>query len=460
MLDLVGVGYRYPDGQMACVAVDLQVAAGELVVLTGPTGCGKSTLLRLAAGLLPRHGSGQRTGAVSVGGGDPATMAPVERIRRVGFVSQSPDRQIVTGTLGDEIAFGLESAGATADVIETRVAELLAALDLPRDPDRATSALSGGQRQRLVVAAALAPGPRLLLLDEPLAHLDPAAARALLRHLRAQADAGVAVVIVEHRLEPCRRVCDRVIAMQGGRVIGEPTEQPVPSDATGPGAEPSPGRRLLRTGPLRWRWPHGSNPALDCGPLTVCAGERIAIVGPNGAGKSTLLGVLGADLRVGGVEGAEDTIAVPQDPDLALFCETVARELDYGPMEQRVEPAERRRRVATAASDLSITDLLDRSPQALSRGQRLRAAVAAALTCARGVVLLDEPTSGQDPEQVEALMVALRDPDRAVVFATHDLDLARRHATRVLVLVRGAVVYDGAPEEAEDALRSAGLVEG
>jgi energy-coupling factor transporter ATP-binding protein EcfA2 len=132
-------------------------------------------------------------------------------------------------------------------------------------------------------------------------------------------------------------------------------------------------------------------------------------------------------------------IDVPQDPDLALFCSTVQKELAYGPADHRMSPDAVSSRVRDAAEALSIDDLLDRPPQALSRGQRLRVAVAACLACTPDVLILDEPTAGQDREQVERMMDGLRESmsSGALIFATHDLELARRHSTRILVMEDG-----------------------
>lgn len=480
VLRVAGAGYRYPSASEPAVAgVDLEVRAGEVVLLTGPTGCGKSTLVRLAAGLLGRHGDGEILGAVEVGGADPATLAPAERVRRIGFVSQTPERQLLTGSLGDEVAFPLESAGRAADAIAERVEEQLATYGLPRDG--APTALSGGQRQRLVTASAMAGGAGLLLLDEPLAQLDPRGARELMARLRAEADAGAAVVIVEHRLRPTLPVADRVVVMADGGVVADvvPGEldaellrrlgMRLPAEAggepglvlgeaaraSGSGAEgASPllesegASPLLESGPLRWRYRGADTDALDVPGLTLRAGERVALLGANGSGKSTLIGALAGDHAAGTVQVAGRLLDLPQDPDLALFAETVREEIAYGPAEQRLPPAEIEAIVAGCASALSVDDLLAASPHALSRGQRLRVAVAAMLACQPDVVLLDEPTSGQDFAHVERMMEELRSPARALLFATHDEDLARRHATRILRMDGGRLVEEtgGSPQ--------------
>jgi energy-coupling factor transport system ATP-binding protein len=485
MLRMRGAGYRYPSLEAPSAGpTDLAVEAGELVLLTGPTGCGKSTLLRLAAGLLQRHGRGQVLGTVTVDGDAPHELAPRDRVGRLGFVSQEPSDQIVAGTLGDEIGFGLESVGWPADRIAVRVDELLRQVGLPTDPERSALALSGGQRQKLVVAAALAAGARLLLLDEPISQMDPLSAQELLTLLRRLADGGIAVLLVEHRLEAVLPFADRLVVMDEGCVVGDsPADAPdlallrdlglsVPGMLdlvdrlggrpvrTGAWSASRPVRPVARAqgsvvlegSGLSHRFAgRGRQPsvvALDGVDVSFRAGERIALVGGNGAGKSTLLGLLAGHLS-GPVRRVGRVVDVPQDPDLALFCSTVRDELGYGPVEARRDEVEVARRTGEAATALSLAELLDRPPQALSRGQRLRTAVAAALTCRPQALLLDEPTSGQDSDQVGRMMDGLQTAlaDGLLVFATHDLGLALRWATRAVLLHEGRILRDGPPAE-------------
>ncbi|MFM2244996.1 MAG: hypothetical protein RL071_1070, partial [Pseudomonadota bacterium] len=499
LLRLVGAGYRYPSAQAPQLdGIHLTLQPGELVLLTGPTGCGKSTLLRLAAGLLSGEGGGQATGAVWLGDAPLEALGPAARARRVAFVGQEPHDQLLTATVGDELCFGPASVGAPPAAQRALIAPALAAAGLPGDPARPVDALSGGQVQRLITAAAAAAGAPLLLLDEPLAHLDPAAARALCADLRRRAEAGAAVLLVEHRLEAALPVADRVLTMVGGRLLREdrgigpghavldvwrglglslPVELQLadrlglsvdgldgalraaaegaarPEAAARPaGATPGP----WALGPLRFTHPGGGGVALDG--LRLGPGARVALLGGNGAGKSTLIGLLSGRLGQARWAGAPPrAVEVPQDPDLSLFCGTVTEELAYGARARGAPPGPA---VAAAAAALSVSDLLEAAPHALSRGQRLRVAVAAALCAGPALLLLDEPTSGQDEAQVEALMAALAraaagrppgDPlgegPLAVIFATHDLGVALRHADRWLVLDGGRLVYDGPPAD-------------
>lgn len=482
-------GYTYPSGTRPAVeAVSLAIGPGEFVLLTGPTGCGKSTLLRLAAGLLQRHGQGTVQGSIRTCDTDPAALAPAARAGVLGFVSQEPGDQLVSATVGDEVAFAMASAGWPRERMDAAVDRLLHLVGLQVAQTRDTTALSGGQTQRLVVAAALAAEARVLLLDEPLAQLDPAGARNLLARIRDLADAGVAVLMVEHRIETCLPMVDRVVLMAGGRVV---RDDPAPHwQNEGPGTaaaaalgltlpgpvtlarvrtalgadeaelaamlcarpplakHPPDSRILLAIAEACHTWPGTDAPALSNVSLALRAGERVALLGGNGAGKSTLLRMLSGQLGPG-PDGPGRVVSVPQDPDLALFCDRVDSELAYGPQEAGWDTAEVQRRVRSAATMLSVEALLDRPPQALSRGQRLRVAVAAAMTCAPDVLLLDEPTSGQDQDQVSRMMAGLQEgmSAGALAFATHDVDLALRWATRAIVLHSGRVVAAGKPSD-------------
>ncbi len=462
ILALHDLSYRYAGGETPAVSgIDLEVEAGELVLVTGPTGCGKSTLLRLASGMAGRHGQGEIHGSIQVAGRDPTQIPPSERVGMLGFVSQCPADQLIAGTLADEISFGLESAGWERTRIEARVEEMLAAVGLDLSPDRSPMALSGGQQQRLVVAAALAGGAGLLLLDEPLSQLDPEGALQLLKGLRALTREGIAVVLVEHRLRACLPFCDRVVVMESGGIAADSRPSELDTAllerlglsidtlaARMPEREldsASPGRSLLSLRSLSYRYPGAEARALDAISLEIHAGETVAIVGSNGAGKSTLLSAIAGHLKAEGMALQGRVVDVPQNPDLALFCISVQDEIAYGPRELRWSPEEVEAQQVRCAQALSVDDLSARAPQALSRGQRLRVAVAAAMACEPELLLLDEPTSGQDRRQVDRMMEALAQSasERAVVFATHDLDLVASHATRVVKLEEGRVVADG-----------------
>ncbi|MCK6525698.1 energy-coupling factor ABC transporter ATP-binding protein, partial [Myxococcota bacterium] len=215
-----------------------------------------------------------------------------------------------------------------------------------------------------------------------------------------------------------------------------------------PSAPTLTGPPALVAGPLQHRYERGGPLALDLPSLSLRPGERVALVGGNGAGKSTLLLALRGALPAGPVTVQGRVVHVPQDPDLSLLCETVAEELALGPAEAGLHGAALQARVRGAAEALGVDSLLAQAPHALSRGQRQRVAVAAAVATAPAVLALDEPTAGQDSASLERLMLGLRSFPGALIFATHDLRLTLRHATRVIVLHEGRALRDGPPETA------------
>ncbi|TFV62588.1 UNVERIFIED_ORG: ABC transporter ATP-binding protein, partial [Bacillus sp. AZ43] len=229
---LAGWGFRYASRHAwAARDVDLRVAPGERVLLTGASGAGKSTLLHVLAGLLGPD-EGEQTGEVSVDG-----RAPRAARSRTAVVFQDPDAQLVMTRAGDDVAFGLENTGLPPERIWPAVDRALAQVGFPYGRDHPTAALSGGQKQRLVLAGALAGRPGLLLLDEPTAQLDPAGA-VLVREAvaRAVADRGTTLVVVDHDAEGWLPLVDRVVELlPGGGAVGH-----------GPGWRPAPLRSPAR----------------------------------------------------------------------------------------------------------------------------------------------------------------------------------------------------------------------
>lgn len=479
MLKATGLSYTYPSQDLPSAGpIDLLIPSCGLVVLTGPTGCGKSTLLRLLAGLLQRHGQGVTCGAVSLDGATPSEWVPSVRARSLGFVNQCPGDQIVAGTIHDELAFGLESAGATIGEVQRTVEAWIQRLGFVGDPKQSPHHLSGGEQQQLVIASAVAAGGTFLLLDEPLAQLDPPAATRAVALLAELARNGATVLVVEHRLGPLWDVADRLIMMDEGRIVldAKPGDAELsvlekaglnvppliafrarsceigaqsalsPIERT-PRKAPSQTDVALRLPSLTYTHRGQERPAISTPQLRFYKGERVAILGHNGSGKSTLLQMVSGSLPCANLECAGRILGVPQDPDLCLFSDTVFNELAYAPGEARRNDEEISRRVHQAAADLSLESLLDAAPQALSRGQRLRVAVGSAMTAEPDVLVLDEPTAGQDGDLMERMMQAIDSSlgDGLLLFATHDVLLALRWSSRVLILEAGALLFDGPP---------------
>ncbi len=448
-----------PAGRSAPVlaGVSLSIEPGERVLLLGASGSGKSTLLQAWAGVLGRADEGAQTGSLTV------DDTPVSDVRgRVGLLLQDPDAQLVLARARDDVAFGPENLGVPAAQIAQRVDSSLQAVGLELTAEDEGARLSGGERQRLALAGALALEPAALLLDEPTAQLDPfgveVVARAVADLVR---DRGHTLVVVEHRVDVWAALVDRVIVLDAGRVIADGpiadvlAEQGDALAARGvwvPGREPEHppaasapfGDVIVRATALDVQ-PEGGEPiALACD-LEVRAGEVVALTGPNGSGKSTLLLTLAGLVppAAGSVEAlgegpprdwssadlATRFGVVFQNPEHQFVAATVRDELAVG----RTEPA----RVEALIDRLGLAHLASASPFSLSGGEQRRLSVATALASSPPVLLLDEPTFGQDARtwaELAALLAEHRDAGGAVIMATHDRALIEALGAREVAL--------------------------
>lgn len=468
-----GWGWRHAGRrQWAVRGLDLRIAAGERVLLLGASGAGKSTLLSALAGLLHAPEAGDEEGELAVGG-------------RPGLVFQDPSSAIVMGRVGDEVAFGLENLGVPAPEIWRRVREALRDVGVEQPLDHPTRALSGGEQQRLAISGVLALRPDLWLLDEPSANLDPQGAalvHATLRRVLAGREA--TLVLVEHRVGPVLDLVDRVVVLRaGGGVLADGAPGAVfarrdaelrragvwlPSGAGG--AEPV--RRLAAAGPpgepvvaadgVGFTYPGAERPALAGVDLTARAGEILAVRGANGSGKSTLALLLASLLApsAGSVRflaGGPDRSYVKwrprelvrhvgtvfQDPEHQFVASSVAAELAVGPRRVGQDPATVRARVEELLERLALSDLAAANPFTLSGGEKRRLSVATALATDPQLLVLDEPTFGQDARtwrELVALLAGQRDRGRALIVVTHDEDLVAALADRELTLAHGRML--------------------
>ncbi|MFG1953812.1 ABC transporter ATP-binding protein [Micromonospora sp. NPDC048830] len=465
---LRGFGWRHAGRRAWAVrGLDLDVEAGERVLLLGPSGAGKSTLLAALAGLLPAD-SGEQEGTVEIDGVDPRQAR-----ERVGIVFQDPETQLVLARCGDDVAFGLENRGVPAGEIWPRVDEALRRVGFPYHRDRPTAALSGGEQQRLALAGALALRPRLLLLDEPTANLDPAGAALVRRAVADALDADTTMILVEHRVAEALPLVDRVVVLEpGGGVRADGPPEAVfaaHGDALAaegvwvPGRAVPPRRAAAPPGDLLLTADRvGLPPRLAATDVRVRAGEALAVLGQNGAGKSTLALLLGGLLRPGtGRVAASGELAgrdagtpphrwrapalarrigsVFQDPEHQFVTGTVFDELALGPRRTGQPEAAVRATVDGLLDRLRLTALARANPYTLSGGEARRLSVATALATAPRLLVCDEPTFGQDRRtwrELVDLLAELRDAGHGVVAVTHDTDFVAALADRTVTLDR------------------------
>jgi len=479
-----GWGWRHASRRAPAVhGLDLTIEPGERVLLLGRSGAGKSTLIQALAGVLGGDEEGDATGELLIDG-----HAPQSARGDAGLVLQDPDSQVVLARVGDDVAFACENLGVPRDEIWRRVPAALAEVGLDLPLDHPTSQLSGGQKQRLALAGVVAMRPRLLLLDEPTANLDPAGIVEVRDAVAGTLHAsGATLVVIEHRVSVWLDIVDRVIVLDpAGGLLADGTPQQVlqhsGANSAGaqlaaagvwvPGFPPArPVRRHRAAGvPLlaasdlavgRTEFARRRPTAVSSGiDLELASGESLAIVGENGAGKSTLaLTLAGLLAPAGGSLEALPALArglgsqpfrwrsrqlltrtgmVFQDPEHQFLASTVRAELEVGPRALGDSPD----RVGTERVDellerLHLAHLANANPFTLSGGEKRRLSVATALATRPQVLLLDEPTFGQDAltwQELVALLAELVDDGTALVSVTHDRDYVETIADRSLLL--------------------------
>jgi energy-coupling factor transport system ATP-binding protein len=458
------------------------VAPGNLLLILGPSGSGKSTLALALAGLIPFQIPSTMTGRLELDDRDLVELGPAAVAPRVGLLLQDPASQLVMERVEDEVAFGLENRGWDLASMKRRVPEVLDAVGLAGLERRRSRRLSGGQQQRLALAGALAPAPGLLILDEPTANLDREGTTSLMASLGDLRRAGgTTIVLIEHRVDEAWPLADAVLALDGdGGVIdfGPPADVAArsaeriaaagswlpaaiePSIAGTGGALESPrvgrlvaGEEVVRANDVRFSYERG-NPVLRDISLTARVGERIALVGPNGSGKSTLgrllVGLLRPDhggVRLGGLDPARLPAAelarragyVFQDPERQFLAERVEDEASLG-----LTPDEMQRMPALLERlHLPLSRFAHRSPYRLSGGEKRRLSLACSLIRRPGVLVLDEPTFGQDRNGYRELLAIVReqvDAGTCLIAATHDDRFIGDVASRVIRIEEGWVL--------------------
>ena len=500
-LHIEGLTFRYQRrSEPAIKDINLSLHAGEILLIAGASGCGKTTLARCINGLVPRSYKGELQGKLLFFGQD-LSQKPLSRISQViGTVLQDPERQILGTRVQAEVAFGLENLGRPRPEILAAVGEALDTLGIAQLRERETFNLSGGEKQKVALAGVLAMRPSILLLDEPLASLDPASAQETLALVRRLADGGMAVLLIEHRVEDVLGIRpDRVLFMQAGEVrylgkldglqqavnyhevklpapmvIEMARKDPPAAAAAAVDFEPAVVAKRKAAGEGA-RQPlvefdnvdfgyEEDQPVLKGVSLKIYPGDVIAVLGANGAGKTTLvkhaIGLLKprrGRVLVGGQDTHTLTVAqiaatlgyVFQSPSHMLFAPSVREELAFGPTNLHHAAGEIEKEVSEAIQIVNLAGLEKEPPLSLSFGQQKRVSIAAILAMRSRILVMDEPTAGQDYQNYMSFMDSiLQLPSfEAILFITHDIDLAVIYANRVLLVNQGRLVGDGKPDE-------------
>ncbi|MBQ9251517.1 MAG: ATP-binding cassette domain-containing protein [Clostridia bacterium] len=451
-LELRQVTFAYGEGAPVLKDLDFCLPYGQFAVLQGVSGTGKSTLLSVINGVIPQIQPGKLSGQILLDGEEVSSWSMARRARKVGSVLQNADDQIVHDRVEDEIAFGCENLGVPSSEMEGRIQEALRLARLK--PDQPTRKLSGGQKQRLMMACAFAMGQRTLLLDEPLANLDREGTVRLLRALKQMTAEGMAVLLIEHRLDMVLPYADAVYTLREGRLRREAdpqglmaeVDQILPYD----GENLTGKNRLISLKDVDYTL-RGVDVLRNVS-MDVMEGERLTLLGPNGCGKTTLMKVLARLLypSAGGYEQhlirSQRVHPMPewfqaagfvfQDPSSQLFMPTLRQEI--GRNAKSPERAERMMGL------FGLEGLEDRHPQSLSEGQKRRAGIAAICASDPKVLFLDEPTVGQDFDHLRQMVDSLRTLQKesgfAIVTVTHDKRCKEALSDRRIIMKAGRII--------------------
>jgi energy-coupling factor transporter ATP-binding protein EcfA2 len=478
MISIQNLSVDYGNGP-AIEGLSLEVHPGECVLITGPSGCGKSTLAYVLSGLIPHAIPAHVQGQIRVAGMDVLHQTLPDIAQRVGMVFQNPSSQLFHLSVEDEVAFGPRNLGLDEGEVRERTQWALTATGMLSLRDRNPAELSGGQKQNLAITAVLAMQPKLLVLDEPTASLDVPSTQKVMETLKKlQTEHGITIMLIEHRLAEVIELVDRVILMDETRILtdGSPTkvfasrktrekfglrrlpEEPLNAWETliKPDGHPTqPNSPLLSLEKVTAGY--NRHPIIEEIDMTLYPGEFSALVGDNGAGKTTLALVAAGLIkpqqgRVRFLNGTKprpglDVALLFQNPAEQLFTDSVDEEVAFGPYNYGIFDPELHLQTMTKAD---LANLQSRRPITLSAGQQQRTALAACMALRPKLLILDEPTLGQDWTHLQLLMdflLTLNQQGTTILLISHDYKLVYRYAQRIFLMEAGRIKLEGQLEK-------------
>ncbi len=475
MIELKNVSYIYPHtAQAALRNLYFTLPRGACVMVTGASGSGKTTLCLASSGILHHEYGGKKEGDVIIGGRDVASYSGLSEVAgTIGMVFDDAEAQMIFTTVEEEILSALEHRGLTVAEIEDRLESVMVKTRLTELKNRSPHNLSGGQKQRVALAATLALGNEVIILDEPTSELDEHATRRIAGILSDLKKEGKTILLVEHKFSHFRDMIDTLVVMENGRIraSGDPNKvladpavrsivipdfSGIRRDHKTHDSSIQELRPAISISDLRYSY--GDIPALDGIDLEIRAGEFVAIVGENGSGKTTLvkhfnnlLTPTSGTVRIMGKDTRECTITelarhvglVFQNPDHMFFADTVREEIAFGLHNLGIPDPEKKIDAALANAGLQHT--LDLYPRWLSRGERQRLAIACVIAMQPAIIVLDEPTTGLDGNEARQVLEIVRDfqeKGHTIVVITHNRDIAIHCADRVIGMEKGKILSD------------------
>lgn len=438
-IELKNVSFAYDGEENVIENLNMSLPYGSMTLLSGPSGEGKSTVMNIIAGIIPNVTDGYLSGEVRIDNENVKDKKLGDVSRKVGIVLQNPDSQIIQKTVEDEIAFGLENIGMKEDRIRKQVETVTRLMKL--SPEWESRKLSLGQKQRLIIASILAMGQKIILLDEPLSSIDKAGGISILKTLQALKNAGYCILIVEHRLDILLPFVDKIYHIENKRIekIQDKNEylksqSRIIEDVVDDSEQTE---EVFNLDHISFQVKKRS--ILKDVSFSVRKGKKMLILGENGCGKTTLIQIIARLVKQsGGVvhqnidpkfkenkKGSRKWFRsigyIFQNPDYQLFMPSVKQELYFNHTDSEY--------IDEIATLFDVKKLYDRHPQSLSEGQKRRVSIASIMAGKPEVVILDEPTVGQDyghlKEMVNALNEIHRKSHNTMIIITHDVRCAK-----------------------------------
>lgn len=480
-VSLQKVRFSYDGGKTWILdGIDLEIAYGQRIAIIGKNGSGKSTLSKIIAGLSsPDSGIVTLCGIKVFEANNVDSKAYQKARESIGALFQSPEDQIVTTVVEDDVAFGLENLCASKEFMKQNISNALRAVNMENHRFSDPSNMSGGQQQRVAIASSIATKSKLLVLDEPTSMLDSCAKEDVNKLFDKLQTSGTTIVQVTHKISECKNA-DRILMLENGKLrdvslleldefFTEKSPAVIESKSMTENVESSniasknkhdsnkTNKNIaIEISNLRLSYSKNQTPILCDYSLSVKSGEIVAIMGKNGCGKSTLAKAICALIKydsgsicVNGIKISEKTSKsqmreirknigyVMQLPEQQLFAQTVFEDVAYGPKNFGLEGRELHSRVLSALKSLHIEHLAQKSPFELSGGQQRLAAIAGILACNPKILVLDEPTAGLDFEYAKIVLKILSDLHNkgvTIIVITHDLNEAKALGARIVTL--------------------------
>lgn len=464
-IEFKNYGFKYINNEdFTLNKIDLKVKYGELLLISGPSGQGKSTLVASINGIIPNIIRGKVKGSILVNGSSIMDEKVSHISKYVGSILQNADSQIIHHKVQDEIAFACENIGIRREDISLKIKKMSEKMDL--NPNWNTRTLSGGQKQKLVTATTLAMGQKILILDEPLANLDLRSSKKLLTLLKYLSSKDYAILIIEHRMDIVLPYADRSLILKNGSLKNSTEKEDIfPRFSRDLSSKAILGKSKLLFSLRNLDYRVKNKNILNNISLDIFKGEKLVILGENGCGKTSLIKIIAKLIK--NTKGEyqqfldEKTKKNPskywfeklgyvyQNPNYQLFMSTVEREIFYG--------AKSKEAALNTLDIFELESIREKHPHSLSEGQKRRLTLASILAREPEVILLDEPTVGQDHHGLKNIINILntyhKERRSTLITITHDFRCAKELADKIIWMKNGEIYKIGGTELADEYLK-------